>query len=977
MDAEWDRPFFEDLMAWESARGRSVDFVTPAKKWPGQQDAVPSRPRSPSSPRDAGTGLARAFFSTAAAVRRDMGYILTTRVSPSSPLLGVIQLVHPPPLLGGAPLGLRLQDHQLTGLNWMLAARFSGSGGAILADEMGLGKTAQALALLVTLQGWALEDAGGGALDAAAAALGARAAGSGGGAPAAAPPAHEAPALGATVEELARLAGAATALGERLRLVAAALAAADATAVAAAAARRGAAAADAESPPRKRAKGPALATISLPPALGVAFVATGVAPPAPMSGLQALPPAVRGSLGPHLIVVPSSTLENWARELARWAPTLRVAVYAGSKEERRGARKSAPGANVVLTSYAVVERRDAREALASALPGGWDVVVFDEAHALRNEGAARWGALLSLPARFRLLLTGTPLQNNLRELCALLRFLARDAFLECERNGALTDAGDDAEGEGAAWTEGGGAGGDKGGDGAEPFLEELQREVEALAAGGGGGGGGGKRARGAPRASVAPAADAAAEPTCGDLTPPPPQPVADILAAYVLRRTKKATLTLPPKTRLTVRVEPTARQGGVLRALAAAVRALSRAAPGDSGEGGLLASAVEAAGGGGGSGGGGGGDVCVTFVGELTPCLGGGWGWRERCGAGENRAGTSALSRLLSLLRKAAIHPLMLRTRLSNCSVLALARLVAEAGGGGGGRAGPDPFAPRASGGGGAPAAAAAAAAPRGVDAALAAAHPSPSAEAAALAAAHPSPSAEALLEWAGGDKALAKDAASLLGESDGALYRLAAGYAAREAPGSRAAAAWAPFLAPPGAHADSGKVRALDALVGAARALGSRVLCFSQFTEALDLVEEAVASASAHGGPAAQPAGLAGARFLRIDGSTPVHRRQALIDEFYADTGIHLFLLTTRAGGVGINLVAADTVVIFDSDWNPQMDLQAEDRAHRMGQTKPVTVHRLITRASIEEHMVEVAGGKLDLSSRLLALSTRDGEEG
>lgn len=101
---------------------------------------------------------------------------------------------------------------------------------------------------------------------------------------------------------------------------------------------------------------------------------------------------------------------------------------------------------------------------------------------------------------------------------------------------------------------------------------------------------------------------------------------------------------------------------------------------------------------------------------------------------------------------------------------------------------------------------------------------------------------------------------------------------------------------------------------------------------------------------------------FLRLDGQTPVSTRQELIDEFTEDESIFIFLLSTKAGGLGINLTAADTVIIHDIDFNPYNDKQAEDRCHRMGQQKPVSIVRLISRGTIEEGMFQVAQEKLKL---------------
>merc|ERR1719359_1878224 len=89
---------------------------------------------------------------------------------------------------------------------------------------------------------------------------------------------------------------------------------------------------------------------------------------------------------------------------------------------------------------------------------------------------------------------------------------------------------------------------------------------------------------------------------------------------------------------------------------------------------------------------------------------------------------------------------------------------------------------------------------------------------------------------------------------------------------------------------------------------------------------------------------------------------------EFNTDPSIDVFLLSTRAGGLGVNLVAADTVVIFDSDWNPHADLQAQDRCHRIGQTKKVIVYRLATAATVEEKVLHAAKQKLKLEQLVVS---------
>jgi DNA helicase INO80 len=92
--------------------------------------------------------------------------------------------------------------------------------------------------------------------------------------------------------------------------------------------------------------------------------------------------------------------------------------------------------------------------------------------------------------------------------------------------------------------------------------------------------------------------------------------------------------------------------------------------------------------------------------------------------------------------------------------------------------------------------------------------------------------------------------------------------------------------------------------------------------------------------------------KYCRLDGSTKLEDRRDTVHDFQTRPEIFIFLLSTRAGGLGINLTSADTVIFYDSDWNPTIDSQAMDRAHRLGQTRQVTVYRLITRGTIEERI-------------------------
>ncbi|KAI4381702.1 hypothetical protein MLD38_007754 [Melastoma candidum] len=148
---------------------------------------------------------------------------------------------------------------------------------------------------------------------------------------------------------------------------------------------------------------------------------------------------------------------------------------------------------------------------------------------------------------------------------------------------------------------------------------------------------------------------------------------------------------------------------------------------------------------------------------------------------------------------------------------------------------------------------------------------------------------------------------------------------------------------------AQCGKFRLLDRLLSKLFALGHKVLIFSQWTKILDIMDYYFSEK--------------GYEVCRIDGNVKLDERRRQIQEFNdVKSNYRIFLLSTRAGGLGINLTAADTCILYDSDWNPQMDLQAMDRCHRIGQTKPVHVYRLATAQSIEGRILKRAFSKLKL---------------
>ncbi|KAL9232600.1 hypothetical protein vseg_007695 [Gypsophila vaccaria] len=143
----------------------------------------------------------------------------------------------------------------------------------------------------------------------------------------------------------------------------------------------------------------------------------------------------------------------------------------------------------------------------------------------------------------------------------------------------------------------------------------------------------------------------------------------------------------------------------------------------------------------------------------------------------------------------------------------------------------------------------------------------------------------------------------------------------------------------------DSGKLQTLDILLKRLRANNHRVLLFAQMTKMLNILEDYMHYRKY--------------RYLRLDGSSTIMDRRDMVRDFQHRNDIFVFLLSTRAGGLGINLTAADTVIFYESDWNPTLDLQAMDRAHRLGQTKEVTVYRLICKETVEEKILQRASQK------------------
>ncbi|EEP77353.1 hypothetical protein UREG_02202 [Uncinocarpus reesii 1704] len=156
------------------------------------------------------------------------------------------------------------------------------------------------------------------------------------------------------------------------------------------------------------------------------------------------------------------------------------------------------------------------------------------------------------------------------------------------------------------------------------------------------------------------------------------------------------------------------------------------------------------------------------------------------------------------------------------------------------------------------------------------------------------------------------------------------------------------------GSGVKSGKMQVVKSLIELWKETGHKTLLFAQHRIMLDILEKFMKS-------------LPGFNYRRMDGNTPIKIRQSIVDEFNTDPDIHVFLLTTKVGGLGVNLTGADRVIIYDPDWNPSTDLQARERAWRLGQKREVTIYRLMTAGTIEEKIYHRQIFKQFLTNKIL----------
>ncbi|KAH7082974.1 SNF2 family N-terminal domain-containing protein [Paraphoma chrysanthemicola] len=409
---------------------------------------------------------------------------------------------------------------------------------------------------------------------------------------------------------------------------------------------------------------------------------------------------IAGISGPHLVVVPKSTLDNWKREFERWIPDINVLVLQGNKDDRAELIKERlvdEKFDVCITSYEMILREKSH-----LKKFAWEYIIIDEAHRIKNEESSLAQMVRLFNSRNRLLITGTPLQNNLHELWALLNFLLPDVF-----------------GDSAAF---------------DDWFSQQNADSDTVV-----------------------------------------QQLHKVLRPFLLRRVKAdVEKSLLPKKEVNLYVGLSDMQ----------VQWYKK----------ILEKDIDAVNG----------------------------------GAGNKESKTRLLN-IVMQLRKCCNHPYLFE--------------------------GAEPGPPYTT------------------------------------------------------DEHLVNNAAKMV---------------------------------------------MLDRLLKRMKAQGSRVLIFSQMSRVLDIMEDYSV--------------MRGYQYCRIDGSTAHEDRIAAIDDYNREgSEKFLFLLTTRAGGLGINLTSADIVVLFDSDWNPQADLQAMDRAHRIGQTKQVYVFRFVTEGAIEEKVLERAAQKLRLDQLVI----------
>lgn len=557
-----------------------------------------------------------------------------------------------------------------------------------------------------------------------------------------------------------------------------------------------------------------------------------------------------GERGPHLIVCPSSTVDNWKRELHNWCSQLKVLVYQGAADQRKAMRLkiyesgNKPDFNILLTSYNVATGTLEDRALMKRVDFRYGI--FDEGHMLKNMTTQRYKTISSFQIQRRLLLTGTPLQNNLMELVSLLAFVTPNLFLNnsehLKRIFHLMGKSTSEE--------------------PTPAKSKQSREAESA-----------KDGENSPVNSVL-------LPNRSQFERERVEQAKKFLQPFCLRRLKSQVLhQLPPKTEETVYVPLTESQRKSYLDL---IDKFRNAQPDTLAEDDDLSE--EAAG----------PMNRLLNNNPNTKSIANGdveHAAKKRKTTANNESATASTQEsnrptpfnMIMQLRKAANHDLLLSGIAYSDETLKELSVILQS----------DPT------------------------------------------------HAEA-------DPTLVFE--DLCALSDHQVHKVCRLYDVLN-----------PFALPPEALLEgSGKLKWLDSNIPRLLKEGHRILIFSQLVIILDILGEYLVNK--------------GNKFLRLDGSTPVQDRQTLIDTFNDDETYEIFLLSTKAGGLGISLTGADIVILHDLDFNPYNDRQAADRCHRLGQTKPVHVIRLVSEGTIEENIWRTAEEKLRLEEDVTDFAREEG---
>lgn len=476
--------------------------------------------------------------------------------------------------------------------------------------------------------------------------------------------------------------------------------------------------------------------------------------------------------GQSLVIVPSSTLENWLREFRKFCPSLRVQAYYGSQREREDLRYDLQDSDfdILVTTYNLATGAAPDFKFLRSI--NFNMIIYDEGHMLKNSTSERYNKLMRLSTNFRLLLTGTPLQNNLKELVSLLSFMLPDLF---------HDRRDDLQGlfnQKVSTT-------DTHEENYNPLLS-----VQAIT-----------------KAKT-------------------------MMTPFVLRRKKVQVLKhLPEKVHQILKCEMTKTQAAIYNDY------LSQGKR-------------------------------TRIERERRKNL----SQKEQERA--RKVNIPSSSNVMMSLRKAALHPLLFRTLYNDKKIESMAKAIMRE--------------------------------PEYVDA-----------------------NRDYIIE-------------DMKVMCDYELNNLC----------ERFSKSLGKYSLSDEEYLNSGKISKLVEILLNVIERKEKILVFSLFTQMLDILERVLT--------------IHKIKFLRLDGQTSVDTRQDLIDKFYEDDTIPVFLLSTKAGGFGINLVAANNVLIFDQSFNPHDDKQAEDRAHRVGQTNTVSVTKLIMEDTIEVNMSQLAENKLQLDESI-----------